>query len=63
MTMFFFFLSGAEEVQIKYSNTVERCLSVSPPPQAKGCNAGPEEETLQQQELQRSDAGTHGEKM
>lgn len=32
-------------------------------PQAKRCNAGPEEETLQQQELQRSDAGTNGEKM
>lgn len=59
----FFFCCLVQKRCGKKYNTVYFCLSPPPPPQAKRCNAGPEEETLQQQELQRSDAGTNGEKM
>lgn len=62
MTMFFFCL--VQKRCGKKSNTVELFIFVFfSPHQAKRCNAGPEEETLRQQELQRGDAGVNGEKM
>lgn len=60
----FFFLVWCRRGVEKKCNTVGLFISVfSSPHQAKRCHAGPEEETLRQQELQRGDAGVNGEKM